>query len=98
LLCRFAARSLGGMDDSIKIHTIDLPTRFGSERDTAISKLTALELEQGIPLPAAAKLNDVHAVTFEKAFPHLVRKIGPRRKIVKLGDAINPQPPPSKRK
>jgi hypothetical protein len=95
LLAGFCRVSFGGMDDSIKIHAIDLPARPGAARDTAVGKLTALELEQAISLPAAAALNDVHPVTFERAFPHLVRRVGPRRKTVKLRDAIDPQPPPA---
>ena len=81
------------MDDSIKIYTIDLPTR-GPARNAAVSELTPLQLEQGISRDAAGALNDVHGTTFERAFPHLVRKIGPRRKIVKLRDALNPTPHP----
>jgi hypothetical protein len=81
------------MKDAIKIYAIDLPTR-GPARDAVVGELTPLQLEQGVPLETAGALNNVHGATFERAFPHLVRKIGPRRKIVKLRDAINPTPPP----
>jgi len=78
------------MGNSIKILTIDLPTR-GPARDAVVGELTPLQLEQGVPLATAGALNDVHGSTFERAFPHLVRKVGPRRKIVKLRDAIDPK-------
>jgi hypothetical protein len=79
-----SARSLARM---IKI------VRISQSLPLATNKLTPLELEQNITLDDAAALNAVHPVTFKRAFPHLVRKIGPRRQVVKLRDAINPTPP-----
>jgi hypothetical protein len=79
-----SARSLARM---IKI------VRISQSLPLATNKLTPLELEQNITLDDAAALNAVHPVTFKHAFPHLVRKIGPRRQVVKLRDAINPTPP-----
>jgi hypothetical protein len=63
-------------------------------RALAVRELSPLELAQGISVPDAARLNNVAPATFKKAFPHLVRKIGLRREIVSLGDALRLPPPP----
>jgi hypothetical protein len=63
-------------------------------RVLAVRELTPLELAQGISVPDAARLNNVHPATFERAYGHLVKKVGPRRKIVSLGDALRLPPPP----
>ena len=50
-----------------------------------------LELERGISVPEAAEINDIHPCTFVRNYAHLIKHISPRRNIVKLRDALNPQ-------
>lgn len=50
--------------------------------------LSPLELRKKINVKAAADLNDVSEATFRRHYPHLIRKIGMRRDVVTLGDAI----------
>jgi hypothetical protein len=46
-----------------------------------------LELRRKISVRKAADLNDVSEDTFRRRYPHLIRKISPRRDAVELGDA-----------
>jgi hypothetical protein len=50
--------------------------------------LSALDLRKKISVKEAAKLNDVSVDTFKRRFPHLIKKISPRRNAVTLGDAL----------
>jgi hypothetical protein len=59
-----------------------------------LAGLSPTELLQGISVKKAADLNDLSVDTFERRFPHLIRKITPRRRIVRLGDALTLPPPP----
>ena len=55
-----------------------------------------LELRRKISVRKAADLNDVSEDTFRRRYPHLIRKISPRRDAVELGDALavgQPKPP-----
>ena len=54
--------------------------------------LTPLELKRKIPVPEAAALNSMSQDTFERTYPHLIRKISARRNAVELGDAISLPP------
>ena len=60
---------------------------------TSIAGLSPLELARKIPVAEAAAINSVHVETFEKRYPHLVRKIGQRRLFVTVHDAIVLPPP-----
>jgi hypothetical protein len=57
--------------------------------------LTPLELNRKISVREAAALNDVSEDTFKRCYRHLIRKIGPRRNVVMLADAIELPPPPA---
>jgi hypothetical protein len=47
-----------------------------------------LALKRKISVREAAKLNNVSEDTFRRRYPHLIRKISPRRQAVELGDAL----------
>ena len=48
-----------------------------------------LERRRKISVKKAAELNDVSEDTFRRNFPHLIKKISPRRDAVELGDALD---------
>jgi hypothetical protein len=58
--------------------------------------LSPLELKRKISTKEAAELNGVSEDFLKRNYKHLIRKIGPRRNAVELGDAITLPPPPSK--
>ena len=58
-----------------------------------LADLSPLELRQKVSVKAAADLNDVSEATFRRHYSHLIRKIGLRRDVVELGDAIGLPPP-----
>ena len=45
-------------------------------------QLSPLELKRKISVPEAAALNDLSPDTFERTYPHLIKKVSPRRKAV----------------
>jgi hypothetical protein len=49
---------------------------------------TALDLERKISVAEAARLNNVSVDTFLRHHRRLVRKISPRRNVVRLADAL----------
>jgi hypothetical protein len=51
--------------------------------------LSPLELKRKISTREAAELNGVSEDMFKRHYRHLIRKIGPRRLAVELGDAIS---------
>jgi hypothetical protein len=53
-----------------------------------LPKLTALELEAHVTVEEAAKLKGIHVETFEKYFAHLIRKVSPRCRRVKLRELL----------
>jgi hypothetical protein len=57
--------------------------------------LSPLERLQKIPVKRAAALNDLSEASFRRHYPHLIRKITPRRDAVELGDAITLPPKPT---
>jgi hypothetical protein len=54
--------------------------------------LTPLELQRKISIQESARLNDVSAGTFRRHYSHLIRKVGLRRDVVTLRDAITLPP------
>jgi hypothetical protein len=63
-----------------------------TERDSAGSgrpELSALELERHISVPEAAAQLGVSVDTFRRHFGGLIRKISPRRCVVKVRDLLN---------
>ena len=61
-----------------------------------LSDLSPLDLRQKINVRAAAALNDLSEASFRRHYPHLIRKITPRRDAVELGDALALPPAPRK--
>ena len=59
----------------------------------SLADLTPLELKRKITTKEAAELNGVSEDMFKRHYRYLIRKIGPRRLAVELGDAINLPPP-----
>jgi hypothetical protein len=57
-----------------------------------------LQLEQRIMVEEAAAIHKVHPSTFKRHYSHLFEKIGPRCQRIKLRDALNPRPPPTRLK
>jgi hypothetical protein len=70
---------------------MNYPVSAASSRAAAFSPLELVKL---IPVRRAAELNDMHEDSFRKNFPHLVRKISPRKAGVTLRDALELPPPP----
>ena len=58
-----------------------------------------LELRRKVSVKEAARINNVSVDTFKRRYPHLIKKISPRRDAVELGDALAigqpkaPEPP-----
>jgi hypothetical protein len=52
-------------------------------------QFTPLELKRKISVPEAAALNNLSPDTFTRTYPHLIKKVSPRRNAVELGDALN---------
>jgi DNA-binding CsgD family transcriptional regulator len=50
--------------------------------------LTALELEKHVSVPEAARILGISRDTFKRHYRHLIRKISPRRTVVKLRDLL----------
>src|SRR5262249_43768975 len=71
--------------DGMKPKSLALPS--------SVAGLSPLELARKISLAEAAKHNDVHPDTFRKNFPHLIKRIGKRRLVVTLFDALMLPPP-----
>jgi hypothetical protein len=57
--------------------------------------LSPLERRKKIKVKEAAALNDLSEASFRRHYPHLIRKITPRRDAVELGDAITLPPKPT---
>ena len=61
-------------------------------KDTAaLPTLTALELEQYVTLERAAELFGIHIETFEATYPHLIKRVSPRCRRVRLRELISEQ-------
>jgi hypothetical protein len=53
------------------------------------SKPDWLALRRKISVREAAELNDFSEDTFRRRYPHLIKKVSPRRDAVELGDALS---------
>jgi hypothetical protein len=53
--------------------------------------LTAIELEQHVTLERAAEILNIHIDTFLATYPHLIRRVSPRCRRVKLRDLLSEQ-------
>jgi hypothetical protein len=60
----------------------------------SLAGLTPLDRLKRIPVREAAAFNNLSEDTFKRHYAHLIEKISPRRRVVKLGDAIDLPPPP----
>jgi hypothetical protein len=49
---------------------------------------TALDLERKISVREAAQINNLSDDTFYRRYRHLIRRVSPRRSVVRLGDAL----------
>jgi hypothetical protein len=47
-----------------------------------------LTLRRKIPVKEAAAINDISEDSFRRNHAHLIKKVGPRRDAVEIGDAI----------
>ena len=81
LICTFCRRIIVGMKPPVL---------------TSPADLSPLELKRKITTREAAELNGVSEDMFKRHYRHLIRKIGPRRNAVELGDAIALPPPQAK--
>ena len=57
-------------------------------RGPPLPTLSAIELEQHVTVERAAEILDVHIETFEATYPHLIRRVSPRCRRVKLRDLL----------
>jgi hypothetical protein len=57
----------------------------------SLPELSAIELEQYVSLGRAAELFDIHIETFEATYPHLIKRVSPRCRRVRLRDLISEQ-------
>ena len=76
-------------DSGAKQH--DREITHGPRGPPELPTLTAIELEQYITLGCAAKLFNIHIETFEATYPHLIKRVSPRCRRVKLRDLISEQ-------
>jgi hypothetical protein len=53
-----------------------------------LPELTAIELEKHVTVEAAAEILGVHVETFEAHYAHLIRKVSPRCRRVKLRELL----------
>jgi len=53
-----------------------------------LPKLSALDLEKHVSVPAAAELKNISVDTFKRHYQHLIKKVSPRRDAVKLRDLL----------
>jgi hypothetical protein len=56
---------------------------------TTLPQLSALDLEKHVSVPKAAEILDVSPDTFKRHYSHLIRKVSPRRAVVKLRDLLS---------
>jgi hypothetical protein len=55
---------------------------------TKLPELSALDLERHVSVPEAAEFLNVSEDTFRRHYPHLIKKVSPRRTVVKLRDLL----------
>jgi hypothetical protein len=63
----------------------------GARGPPQLPQLSALELEQHVPVERAAGILGIHVETFEATYPHLIRRVSPRCRRVKLRDLLTEQ-------
>jgi hypothetical protein len=54
--------------------------------------LSSIELERHISVPEAAKFKGISPDTFKRHYRHLIRKVSPRRNVVKVRDLLAVEP------
>jgi hypothetical protein len=69
-----------------------------SPKDPAIRAALEIQLEQRIMVEEAAAIHHVHPSTFMRHYAHLIETFGPRCRRIKLRDALNPRPLPTRSK
>ena len=57
----------------------------------SLPMLTAIELEQHVTVERAAEILGIHFESYEATYPHLIRKVSPRCRRVKLRDLLSEQ-------
>jgi hypothetical protein len=60
-------------------------------RAPPLPTLSALELEQHFSVECAAKILGIHCETFEATYSHLIRRVSPRCRRVRLRDLLSAQ-------
>ena len=55
----------------------------------SLPALSAIELEQHVTVERAAEILGIHFETFEATYPHLIRRVSPRCRRVKLRDLLS---------
>jgi hypothetical protein len=56
----------------------------GARGPPQLPVLSAIELEQHVTVERAAEILGIHVETFEATYPHLIRRVSPRCRRVKL--------------
>ena len=62
---------------------------------SSVDGLSPFEQTRKIPLAEAAAHNSIHPDTFKEHYSHLLKRVGPRKLMVTVHDAIVLPPPPS---
>jgi hypothetical protein len=62
---------------------------IGHNGGPPLPTLTALELEQHVTVERAAEIFAIHVETFETTYAHLIRRVSPRCRRVKLRDLFS---------
>jgi hypothetical protein len=62
---------------------------IGHNRVPPLPTLTALQLETHISVEEAAKIKGVSRDTFEREYPHLIKRVSARRLAVKIRDLVS---------
>jgi hypothetical protein len=57
-----------------------------------LPKLSALDLEKHVSVPAAAEIKNISVDTFKRHYSHLIRKVSTRREAVRLRDLLQENP------
>ena len=59
-----------------------------NDQQTDPSKLSALELASDVSVDEAAKVKGISRDTFERTYPHLIKRPSARRRTVNLGELL----------
>ena len=63
----------------------------GARGPPLLPQLSAYDLEKHVTVEQAAEILSIHVETFEATYPHLIRKVSPRCRRVKLRDLLSEQ-------